>query len=614
MSGTTKRTVVVVLLLAVVLSATAPEAWAKGPKYLSKIAGWQGASPKSAKGFSFVVVSDRTGGHVEGEWAAAVKQVNLLQPDFVICVGDLIEGYTEDKGTLLQQWEEFEAMTNEFDAPFFYCPGNHDVSNEVMWKLYSRRYGTNGKSYYSFDYRECHFVVLDSNTAMRSESFAQEQFAWLAKDLKRAKNAKHIFVFYHHPRWSKTHATKSDDKASNLWRHFRELLPIEKTTIFNGHYHSLSFELTGGIPEYVLSATGAGVGEAGFRMFAQVTVDRGEPTVALVPLHQILPPSYAAFAINIRAITPLVDLLIPAGGGAFTFKQQNQLSVPMMIDLQWQADGWTIEPEVSKFAVEPGASVEKRFSLTPLLAGPDKPTISATYTLTDPYRKRQLKIKRENVLGIYTQMDIPYVTDISIDADLTDWSAVKAMRIAGEAYVFSGKDNWSGQEDSSFDMRVASDGKRLFLTIDVTDDQIRIDSKQAWRNDGIEFFWDVRPPAKRNGLHGQGTGQVILVVPEQNEQIKPEWHMGQRAIPGSLKAIGKRRDGGYVFELSIAISDLGGTTAPIAGQTIWLAAMVNDRDRDAGKTTLTHTTTTGLGNNQVSTAAYPPWTFARKPF
>ena len=218
-------------------------------------------------------------------------------------------------------------------------------------------------------------------------------------------------------------------------------------------------------------------------------------------------------------------------------------------------------------------------------------------------------------MGIYTQMEIPNVVDITVDGDLNDFSAIKALRIADEAYILAGRSDWAGPEDSSFDMRVASDGQRLFLAVDVTDEQICIDGKQTWRNDGVEIFWDIRPKPKRNGLHGQGTGQVILVVPEQGtRQIKPDWHIAHRAIPEGLKAICKRREGGYVFELSIPLSELGYMTAPKVGQNMRLVAMVNDRDRDAGKTTLTHTTTTGLGNNHGSTAAYPPWTFTRKPF
>ena len=33
-------------------------------------------------------------------FSRAVKQVNLLQPEFVVCVGDLIEGYTENRERL----------------------------------------------------------------------------------------------------------------------------------------------------------------------------------------------------------------------------------------------------------------------------------------------------------------------------------------------------------------------------------------------------------------------------------------------------------------------------------------------------------------------------------
>src|SRR5262245_54143087 len=40
--------------------------------------------------FQFAVVSDRTGGHRAKVFSRAVKQLNLLQPEFVVSVGDLI--------------------------------------------------------------------------------------------------------------------------------------------------------------------------------------------------------------------------------------------------------------------------------------------------------------------------------------------------------------------------------------------------------------------------------------------------------------------------------------------------------------------------------------------
>jgi len=298
------------------------KAQARTPAELSRIAGWRGAAPKSADAFSFVVVGDRCGAHVEGEWAAAIEQVNLLKPAFVICVGDLIEGYTEDQAEINRQWEEFETLTAKLEAPFFYCCGNHDVSNDVMFETYVERHGVDGRSYYSFDYCDCHFVVLDTNTAMRKPDFRDQQLEWLAGELAAAEDAAHLFVIYEIPLL----------QTGRIWPRLRQLLPPEKTTIFNGHWHALSFYRMDGIPVYILSATGGDVSsgtyeidgqiltmdaeavrraaEAGaveadrafgaFRMFAHVVVDDGTPTIALVPLHQILPADYTETVMNAR--------------------------------------------------------------------------------------------------------------------------------------------------------------------------------------------------------------------------------------------------------------------------------------------------------------------------
>src|SRR5688500_14050013 len=42
--------------------------------------------------FRFAIVSDRTGAHRDGIFSQAVEKLNLMQPEFVLSVGDLIEG------------------------------------------------------------------------------------------------------------------------------------------------------------------------------------------------------------------------------------------------------------------------------------------------------------------------------------------------------------------------------------------------------------------------------------------------------------------------------------------------------------------------------------------
>ena len=50
--------------------------------------------------FHFVVVTDRTGGEREGVFAAAMSGIDLMQPAFVVSVGDLIKGYTRNHARL----------------------------------------------------------------------------------------------------------------------------------------------------------------------------------------------------------------------------------------------------------------------------------------------------------------------------------------------------------------------------------------------------------------------------------------------------------------------------------------------------------------------------------
>jgi len=51
--------------------------------------------PAEDEAFTFAVFGDRTGGPVEGVriLAQAVADVNLVQPDLVMTVGDLVNGY-----------------------------------------------------------------------------------------------------------------------------------------------------------------------------------------------------------------------------------------------------------------------------------------------------------------------------------------------------------------------------------------------------------------------------------------------------------------------------------------------------------------------------------------
>ena len=119
----------------------------------------------SEQKFTFAVVTDRTGGHREGIWQKGVEKLNLMQPAFVVSVGDLIEGYTENKKQINQQWNEFNEMVNQLEMPFFYVAGNHDYSNEIMENEWFERYGTD---HYHFLYNDVLVIWLKIESLLKN--------------------------------------------------------------------------------------------------------------------------------------------------------------------------------------------------------------------------------------------------------------------------------------------------------------------------------------------------------------------------------------------------------------------------------------------------------------
>jgi hypothetical protein len=184
--------------------------------------------------FEFVVIGDTRPGF-ESEnfriFEGLIGKINEAKPALVINLGDLIYGYgvrSKEK-----QWDRYQEVIKKVGAPYYQIPGNHDVYSKEARRIYGRRFG---KFYESFDYGDCHFVLLDNAEEGRWGYVGPAQLEWLKRDLA-TNQAGSVFVFLHFPVWEPERVAP---KYYESW--LRTLHPLFRQSrvrgVFAGHFHS----------------------------------------------------------------------------------------------------------------------------------------------------------------------------------------------------------------------------------------------------------------------------------------------------------------------------------------------------------------------------------------
>lgn len=234
---------------------------------------------KEPREFRFAIVTDRTGGHRPGVFGKAVDKLNLLQPEFVMSVGDLIEGYSFDAGQWALEWSEFQGKVNKIQAPFFYTAGNHDMANPAMTKNWERKFG---RKYYDFVYQDALFLVLLSEDPPgRSARFSAEQRTWLKQTLEKHKLPRWTFVFLHKPAW-----LNRDTVAIAEWAEIERMLASRPHTVFAGHVHEYARFVRNGGRDYIMLGTTGGGSQLRGKQYGEVdhitwiTMKKSGPVIA----------------------------------------------------------------------------------------------------------------------------------------------------------------------------------------------------------------------------------------------------------------------------------------------------------------------------------------------
>jgi hypothetical protein len=459
--------------------------------------------------FRFAILPDRTGGNRPEIYESAIAKLNLLQPEFVLSTGDLIDGYTLDPKVWTAQWAEFDALVNRLDMPFHYVPGNHDISNLLMLEAWKQRHGS---PWSSFVYQDVLFMILHTEDRPLG-GLGAEQIAWVKQTLAAHAKVRWTLLFFHQPLWRET-----DQRG---FEQVRAALQGRKFTVFASHYHNYLKSSIDGMDAYVLATAGGGSDLRGADFgeldhVTWVTMKPDGPHVANLALDGILPDDLVTEATHpqVRALRDGSWLKIaPVIADEATFQTltiplefRNPTAAPLHV-----RGTLTAGPGLSFSPVQIDRTIGARQNLTiPVelisFASPASVhalneaglgiTLDGTYQVGD----KLLSLPASAAVHLDWKHAVPRAeTPFTLDGDLVEWPS--ALFTTVEQPMFIAEDwDWHGPDDGKFRFAVQQRDSRVFVAIETTDDRVIASENRDVIQDKLTFV--IRTSAGTTRVEG----------------------------------------------------------------------------------------------------------------
>ena len=371
----------------------------------------------------FAIIGDRTGDAVPMVYEKIVAEVERMKPDFVMTVGDYIQGYTDDTTMLKKEWEEYKSLIKPLTMPIYFTPGNHDITSDTALPFYQRYIG---EPYYSFDVQNIHFIVLDNSRYDSIAGMPKKQLDWLVSDLKKSRKAEYTIVFCHKPFWFETVAKGKTDLLHSLFVNYKV------DAVFSGHVHLYFSAKYDGILYTAVGSSGGSAepGPTGLEYhFTWVTADKNGISIAPIKMGSVLPweevtvPELNSIdqieRIGVTFEKPvLVNDNFTANDTNFVIKIKNPNPDLMLDDtLKWEiTEGWTIEPKILPIKILMGDSSQVKFKVKSKGKLYPVPTVTVKF----PYVQDKTYLIKKSLPVARTAYCIPFSTPPVIDGFITE--------------------------------------------------------------------------------------------------------------------------------------------------------------------------------------------------
>jgi hypothetical protein len=554
---------------------------------LTGAAPWTKPAPLRDEGdFAFVVVSDRTGEHRDGVFEQVMPpKINVVRPEFVMSVGDLIEGYSEDRAKLGREWDEIEAAAKKLSAPFFYVPGNHDMSNAVMAEVWKERFGA---SFYHFVYQDVLFLALNSELfGMVHEPKTQlpgpwkqaEQLAYVERVLRENASARWTFVFIHQPLWDVPKqplpGQPTAPSVNKDWLRVEQLLGERPYTVFAGHYHRYTEHVRNNRQFITLATSGGGSELRGtpwgeFDQVARVSMTKQGPVIANLRLDGILPHDVVTEEQRALVLAlPRAIVQEPLRGDADAFRSGTaRFSIANdgkhALEVRGRAEG---SPQLD------AGDVTLRETIAPgdvaNLELPLRARAPAAYEAIEPAHVRwtlattgpngaPLSVETSSIVLPETGFTLERAARAVVpDADLAEWAPLAfAVRAPGE---LDGHGDYDGAGDASFAFDTRYDDAGIHFAVQVRDDDVVSTTHRTLREqDHVVINLDARPEAARNKnmdylvarLSGE-LGKSITAFCGPQQAAEPDRILEMFASTTKIACAARETSEGYALEVSI---------------------------------------------------------------